>query len=397
MALGFSQGLLGGLRTFGQGGNMPADPNQRNVMQQYGVTNPLLQQFGQSVGMLVGRDMRSNAAIQEEQKAQATQEAVVAMSTAKTPEDLRNAASKLFAAGKDRQAMVLLEKADSIEQTATVNDSVIQMVKDSGIPKEKQSKLLTAFSNKMLTAQDVYKELYPNRRDQLLIAGNNIFDTATGSFIPKPEDGKNPTNDRLKLTYNQISDLVTKGYDPENVQEFAISGDPTALGKPKDPKRTAAEQAATYKLMNGLTKADQALVNIEGARKVYENFGDVNKVAYASGYNVLGDVREMNTYLDSIKAALGFQALSDMRAASPTGGALGSVTEKENELLQAELAKLDPASDNFPEQLDRIQAHYENIRASLLGQEPPNLKTISGKKYWKSADGNWYEMLQGAE
>lgn len=59
MALGFSSGLLTGLRTFGRGGNIPDDPRQRNAMQAAGVTNPLLQQFGQSFGSLVGAEMRS--------------------------------------------------------------------------------------------------------------------------------------------------------------------------------------------------------------------------------------------------------------------------------------------------------------------------------------------------
>lgn len=75
MALGFSQGLLTGLQQYGQGGGaMPADPRQRNAMQAAGVTNPLLQQFGQSLGGLFGVDTRSPAAIaQAEQKTQQEQ------------------------------------------------------------------------------------------------------------------------------------------------------------------------------------------------------------------------------------------------------------------------------------------------------------------------------------
>ena len=57
-----------------QRGAIPADPNQRNVMQQYGVTDPLLQQFGKGLGGLLGTEMRSPAAMQQEQlKQQQTQ------------------------------------------------------------------------------------------------------------------------------------------------------------------------------------------------------------------------------------------------------------------------------------------------------------------------------------
>jgi hypothetical protein len=60
MALGFSGGLLTGLQTFGQGGGaIPADPRQRNAMQAAGVTNPLLQRFGQGLGGILGTDMSS--------------------------------------------------------------------------------------------------------------------------------------------------------------------------------------------------------------------------------------------------------------------------------------------------------------------------------------------------
>lgn len=50
-----------------QRGTVPADPRQQNVMQRFGVTDPLLQQFGQGLGGLLGTEMRSPAAIQQEQ------------------------------------------------------------------------------------------------------------------------------------------------------------------------------------------------------------------------------------------------------------------------------------------------------------------------------------------
>jgi hypothetical protein len=60
MALGFSSGLLTGLQQYGQGGGaIPADPRQRDAMQAAGVTNPLLQQFGKSIGGMFGVDTRS--------------------------------------------------------------------------------------------------------------------------------------------------------------------------------------------------------------------------------------------------------------------------------------------------------------------------------------------------
>ena len=69
MALRFSSGLLTGLQQYGQGGGaIPADPRQRDAMQAAGVTNPLLQQFGRGLGGMLGTEMRSPAAIQQDQQ-----------------------------------------------------------------------------------------------------------------------------------------------------------------------------------------------------------------------------------------------------------------------------------------------------------------------------------------
>lgn len=49
---------------------IPQDPQQRNALQQYGVTNPMLQMFGRGLGGLTGKDMRSPAEITASSEAQ---------------------------------------------------------------------------------------------------------------------------------------------------------------------------------------------------------------------------------------------------------------------------------------------------------------------------------------
>ena len=113
MALGFSSGLLTGLQTFGQGGGaIPADPRQRNAMQAAGVTNPLLQQFGQGLGGLLGTEMRSPAAVQQEQlkssigaiKDPSSYEGMVQMARAIMPIDPIQGAQLLATAEEKRKA-----------------------------------------------------------------------------------------------------------------------------------------------------------------------------------------------------------------------------------------------------------------------------------------------------
>jgi hypothetical protein len=67
--------------------------------------------------------------------------------------------------------------------------------------------------------------------------------------------------------------------------------------------------------------------------------------------------------VDSIKASIGFDRLDQMRQESPTGGALGNITEQELRFLQATLGSID--LDSKPEvlrqNLRRLQTIYENI------------------------------------
>jgi len=66
--------------------------------------------------------------------------------------------------------------------------------------------------------------------------------------------------------------------------------------------------------------------------------------------------------LDTIKANLGFDKLQAMREASPTGGALGAVSERELTLLTSAIASLDQAQsdDQLRAALQKIRRHYEN-------------------------------------
>jgi hypothetical protein len=108
MALRFSSGLLSGLQQYGQGGGaIPADPRQRNAMQAAGVTNPLLQQFGQGLGGMLGTEMRSPQQI-------ASSEVSTALSG--TPEDQMKAAQRLASLGYTEQAMKLIEAAKATQK-----------------------------------------------------------------------------------------------------------------------------------------------------------------------------------------------------------------------------------------------------------------------------------------
>ena len=84
---------------------------------------------------------------------------------------------------------------------------------------------------------------------------------------------------------------------------------------------------------------------------------------WSTGYGAMlsgmpeSDAGKLENELTTIKANLGFDKLQDMRANSPTGGALGAVSEMENKLLQAVNGALDP------KQSEQLEANLKAIKA----------------------------------
>jgi hypothetical protein len=79
--------------------------------------------------------------------------------------------------------------------------------------------------------------------------------------------------------------------------------------------------------------------------------------------------------LDGIKANIGFDKLAEMRAASPTGAALGSVTEKELQFLQSVVGSLEQSQsdDQFRFNLARLKNSYLDVIHGL-GKGPDREK-----------------------
>lgn len=117
---------------------------------------------------------------------------------------------------------------------------------------------------------------------------------------------------------------------------------------------------------NILAQADQkhTLVNdwIDQALGGADNFTTGflgSKLALVEGTGAF----DLAATVDSIKANIGFDKLQEMRANSPTGGALGQVSEFENRLLQATLGNLSTSQskEQFKKNLELLKSQLDNI------------------------------------
>jgi spore germination cell wall hydrolase CwlJ-like protein len=86
-------------------------------------------------------------------------------------------------------------------------------------------------------------------------------------------------------------------------------------------------------------------------------------VGQAASYIPGTAAHNVSKLVDTIKSNAGFQQLQQMRQSSPTGGALGSITERELYMLQAAIGNLEQSQDEkqFKDNLKRVKNIYMDI------------------------------------
>jgi len=117
--------------------------------------------------------------------------------------------------------------------------------------------------------------------------------------------------------------------------------------KPKRESEIAAQTEKTSNLDELITKAkDQA--------SGFTTTGFIGQLTKGVGGT---PAHNLSNTLNTIKANIGFDKLQEMRANSPTGGALGQVSEMENQLLQQVWSSVEQSQteEQLKENLERVR------------------------------------------
>lgn len=127
----------------------------------------------------------------------------------------------------------------------------------------------------------------------------------------------------------------------------------------KQPPDPSAGRLVNNEIVRTLNMVDQDLDNgfFDGRLGATGLTGAVTQLIYGSrGY-------DLKQRLMTIKGNIGFDKLQDMREKSPTGGALGQVSNQELDTLQSVLGSLDQAqsTEQLKYNLLRLQAAYNNV------------------------------------
>lgn len=131
-------------------------------------------------------------------------------------------------------------------------------------------------------------------------------------------------------------------------------------------EREAGEPARQEKVRQALAKSENITRTIDDA------IGRVGRLTTGFVGSMLDTVpgtpaNDLRVTIDTIKANLAFDALQAMREASPTGGALGAVSERELGLLESAVASLDQSQtpEQMRDALQRVKQHYNNWRHAV--------------------------------
>ena len=166
--------------------------------------------------------------------------------------------------------------------------------------------------------------------------------------------GINPENNQITALVSPKDIAETAANIEAKKKEAKIRAEATAKKEIQAPAAYQAYQQTTASVDNVIDTAKKALGQIN-----WRTAGPIGTVASQIPGTTSYDIEKL---IDTIKANIGFDRLQQMRESSPTGGALGQVSERELEFLQSAVSSLDISQS--PEQLraniEKVIQHYNN-------------------------------------
>lgn len=156
---------------------------------------------------------------------------------------------------------------------------------------------------------------------------------------------------------------IPQGFQVTQSEDGSYRMEPIPGGPAEQEQQKAAEQAE-MKQNQAERYADVVDADIDRALDIVEN-SDIPVTGFGSYLSAIPGTpaRDLLGLVDTIRANVGFDRLQQMRNASPTGGALGQVSELENRLLQATLGNLElsQSEEQFKRNLKRVKDIYKQI------------------------------------
>lgn len=139
-----------------------------------------------------------------------------------------------------------------------------------------------------------------------------------------------------KVKYVSREEAISKGMAPASAME--------GLAPKEIQAREAKFPAATSAVKTFESSADRLAADLEKLAK-HPGLSGISGLIYGRTPALTKDARAAQALYDSIIARGGFQELQNMRASSPTGGALGNVSNQEGQYLRDAFAPINRTQD----------------------------------------------------
>lgn len=153
---------------------------------------------------------------------------------------------------------------------------------------------------------------------------------------PTPAAPVKVVDESGKVKYVSREEAISKGMTPADAMEGIT---------PKEIQtREAKYPAATSAVKTFESSADKLATDLEKLAN-HPGLSGISGLIYGRTPAVTKDARAAQALYDSIVARGGFQELANMRAASPTGGALGNVSNQEGQYLRDAFAPISRTQD----------------------------------------------------
>lgn len=206
-----------------------------------------------------------------------------------------------------------------------------------------------------------------------------------GVMIPPRTDGSVGSADQFKREILQAPSVLGKAPEKVVKDTSAVSTSPTAqmeqvkadIDLNKDLEKSGVEYQRKQReaMFNTQKQFSNMVADFGTIDKTVDKAigqsnklntgamaGDAGKGHFGSGYITGGN--DLNSTLKTIQADSAFGTLQDMRNASPTGGALGAVSERELDLLSKAKTSLEQSQSEG--QLDENLRNYKEIRRNAI-------------------------------
>ena len=264
------------------------------------------------------------------------------------------------------------------------------------------------------------KNMSPKRREYAELKES----AGEGADFPSYEDWHNKQNldtvvtSRIDKATGIETSFLTNAKSGDVIKELGVTSMPTleiqknsdgtysvynpSTGSLSEPVATAEsaalKQKQFYATMSAINSIDGTLGALSEAQRLKSD-GEDGEAVGGIEYTLLGflpetDARLLGSKVKTIQANLAFDKLQNMRDNSPTGGALGQVSNLELDLLKAAVEDLDPklGVEAFNAQVVKIANHYNRFKQSLLEQSDYVVDPVTQEIYITSPDGKIYKV-----